>query len=66
MNNFIPANIRVTARILTQSLLALILLSCFNDQASDLVFVCAENNDLYQVLLQNGIETTRYDELGNQ
>ena len=63
MNNFIPANIRVTARILTQSLLALILLSCFNDQASDLVFVCAENNDLYQVLLQNGIESTRYDQL---
>jgi len=39
------------------------LLSCFNDQASDLIFVCAENNDLYNVIIQNGIKASRYSQL---
>ncbi len=49
------------ARILSRSVLLLILLISFNVNAADLVLVCAENNDLYKVMGQNGINASRYD-----
>ncbi len=61
MNGFVSSGNRSITKIIARSVLLVILLISFNVDAADLVFVCAENNDLYKVIVQNGIKATRYD-----